>query len=396
MNGVTRPSQKGSNLNLDTKLIHTGEEETRSHGSVAPPIYQSATFASQSGESYDEIRYARLNNTPNHLAIQKKIAGIAGGEACVVTASGMAAISTALLTVLKAGDHVLVQNCLYGGTHSLLVEDLPAAGISFSTIDGRDPGTWEGALRPETRAIYVESIANPLLDVVCLSDVVAFANRHDLVSLIDNTFCSPVNFRPLEIGFDVELHSATKYLNGHSDIVAGCVIGNADYVVRITHRLNHLGGCLDPHACFLLHRGLKTLSLRMDRHNANGLAVARHLEAHSKVDKVIYPGLKSHPDHDRAASLFSGFGGVVSFEVRGGADAADRLIAALELPMFAPSLGGVETLITRPVLTTHSGLTPAERAAAGISDSLIRISVGVEAVEDLCADFDQALAAVSG
>lgn len=378
-------------MNLDTKLIHVGEDEARAHGSVAPPIYQSATFASRPGESYDDIRYARLNNTPNHLALQKKIASIAGGEACVVTGSGMAAISTSLLALLKAGDHLLVQNCVYGGTHSLLHEDLPAAGIAHSVIDGRDPDSWASKMRPETRAIYVESIANPLLDVVCLEEVAAFAAEKGIISLIDNTFCSPANFRPLDIGFDVELHSATKYLNGHSDIVAGCVIGRADIVKRVTHRLNHLGGCLDPHACFLLHRGLKTLSLRMARHNENGIAVARFLDAHEKVEQVIYPGLPGHPDHDRARKLFGGFGGVVSFEVRGGGAAADRLIAALELPMFAPSLGGIETLITRPVLTTHRGLSPDELAAAGISDALVRVALGIEAADDLCADFAQAL-----
>ena len=381
-------------VRLETKLVHTGEDKVRARGAVAPPIYQTATFTSQPGESYDEIRYARLNNTPNHDAVHEKISAIAGGEACVVTASGMAAISTALLTVLKSGDHLLVQDCLYGGTHSLLVEDLRDMGITYSVIDGRSPDSWEAALRPETKAFYVESITNPTLDVACLTEAAAFASSHGLVSLIDNTFCSPVNFRPLEIGFDLELHSATKYLNGHSDIVAGCVIGSRDLVKRVTRRLNHLGGCLDPHACFLLHRGLKTLSLRVGQQNANGLHLAAHLEAHAGIDRVIYPGLTNHRDHERAASLFSGFGGVLSFEVAGGVDAADRLIAELKLPMFAPSLGGVETLITRPVLTTHSGLTPAEREAAGITDALVRIACGVEAAEDLCEDFDQALSRI--
>jgi cystathionine beta-lyase/cystathionine gamma-synthase len=380
---------------LDTKLVHVGEDKVRSRGAVAPPIYQTATFSSQAGESYDEIRYARLNNTPNHVALHEKIASIAGGEACVVTSSGMSAISTALLTVLKSGDHVLVQDCLYGGTHSLLVEDLCDTGISHSTIDGRDPDSWESALKPETKAIYVESITNPMLDVVCLKEIADFASSHGLVSLIDNTFCSPVNFCPLDIGFHIELHSATKYLNGHSDIVAGCIISDTEKIRRITRRLNHLGGCLDPHACFLLHRGVKTLSLRVSRQNENGVALAQYLESHSGIDRVIYPGLRSHPDHDRASALFGGFGGVVSFEAVGGVEVADKLIAELKLPMFAPSLGGVETLITRPVLTTHSGLTPSERTTAGITDRLIRIAFGVEASEDLCEDFDQALAKVA-
>ncbi len=380
-------------MRLDTKLIHTGEDAARAQGSVAPPIYQTATYATQPGVAYDDIQYARLNNTPNHNALHEKIAAIAGGEACIVTGSGMAAISTALLTVLKAGDHFLVQDCIYGGTHSLLKENLPAAGITHTTIDARDPSSWQALLRPETKAIYVEAITNPMLDVACLREIVAFAKEHDLVSLIDNTFCSPANFRSLDIGFDIELHSATKYLNGHSDIVAGCAIGKKDTIRQITHSLNHLGGCLDPHACFLLHRGLKTLSLRVGRQNENGLALAGFLEFHPGVERVIYPGLASHPDHCRAADLFVGCGGVVGFEACGGPEAADRLIENLSLPTFAPSLGGVETLITRPALTTHSGMSPEDRSKAGITDTLVRIAVGIEAAVDLCDDFDRALRA---
>jgi cystathionine beta-lyase/cystathionine gamma-synthase len=382
-------------LELETILIHTGEDAARTHGAVAPPIYQSATFESRPGESYDDIRYARLNNTPNHAALHEKLASVSGGESCVVTGSGMAAISTSLLALLGPGDHLLAQDCLYGGTHGLLVEDLPAAGISHTTIDMGDPDSWEEALCAETKVVYVEAMTNPLLDVGCLEEAAEFARSNGLVSLIDCTFCSPVNFRPLDIGFDIELHSATKYLNGHSDIVAGVVIGSQSKIKQITHRLNHLGGCLDPHACFLLHRGLKTLSLRVKHQNDNGLAVARYLESHSRIAKVIYPGLQSHPNHERATRLFKGFGGVVSFEVEGGADAADQMIANLQLPMFAPSLGGVETLITRPMLTTHRGLTPEERACAGISDSLVRVALGIEAADDLCDDFGQALAALT-
>jgi len=379
-------------VKMDTRLIHKGEEEVRARGAVAPPVYQSATYTTQPGESYDDIRYTRLNNTPNHVAVQTKLASIAGGEASLVTGSGMAAISTALMAVMGAGDHLLVQNCVYGGTHSLLNEDLPALGISHSVIDGRDPESWSDSVRQETKAIYVESIGNPLLDVVCQEDVVAFARSAGLVTLIDNTFCSPTNFRPLDLGFDIELHSATKYLNGHSDVVAGAVIGSADWIAKVTHRLNHLGGCLDPHACVLLHRGLKTLCVRMARHNENGLAVAKYLAAHEAVERVIYPGLPDHPDHDRASNLFSGYGGVLSIEVKGDTRDADRLIDHLELPMFAPSLGGVETLITRPALTTHSGMTLGERAEAGISEKLIRVALGIEDADDLCQDFEQALA----
>lgn len=379
-------------MKIDTKLVHTGEEDTRARGAVAPPIYQSATFTTQPGESYDDIRYIRLNNTPNHVAVQTKIAAVTGGEACVVTGSGMAAISTALLTVLGSGDHLIVQDCLYGGTHSLVYEDFPDLGISVTAVDGRDPDAWVAALTPKTRAIYVESITNPTLDVVCLEEAVGFAKANGLVSMIDNTFCSPVNFRPLDLGFDVELHSGTKYMNGHSDIVAGAIVGSADLVGRMTHRLNHLGGCLDPHACFLLHRGLKTMSLRVARQNENGMAVASFLAGHDRVDRVLYPGLPDHPDHDRASRLFAGCGGVLSFEVRGDVATADALIDALELPVFAPSLGGVETLVTRPVLTTHSTLSREALDRAGISNRMIRLALGVEAAEDLVADLEQALA----
>jgi len=354
-------------------------------------VFQSATFASGEEESYDDIRYIRLNNTPNHRVLHAKLAAIAGGEDAVVTGSGMAAISTALMALLRAGDHLLAQDCLYGGTHAWLTQDVPAIGVEFDFIAGNDPGSWKGKLRPETKLIYVETMTNPLLEVADLEAVVAFAREHGLVSAIDNTFASPVNFRPLETGFDLEIHSATKYLNGHSDIVAGCVIGGAERIREVVHKLNHLGGTLDPHACFLLHRGMKTLALRVGQQNENGQRLAEFLEGHGKVAKVNYPGLKGHPQHARAERLFAGCGGVLSFELKGDVAAADRVIAALELPVSAPSLGGVESLVTRPANTSHLSLSAAERAAVGIADTLIRVAVGIEAPEDLCADFGQAL-----
>ena len=219
----------------------------------------------------------------------------------------------------------------------------------------------------------------------------AFANKHNLVAIIDNTFASPVNFRPLEIGFDVVVHSCTKYLNGHSDIVAGCIVGTQEMIARVTHRLNHLGATLDPHACFLLHRGIKTLVLRVKQQNANALQLATFLETHPKVAKVYYPGLKSHPHHERASRLFNGCSGVLSFEIDGDVAYTDRVLSRLKLSVVAPSLGGVETLITRPVQTSHSGMTPQQQKAAGISDKLIRVAVGIEDGDDLCADFKQAL-----
>ena len=236
------------------------------------------------------MKYIRLKNTPNHDAVQEKLARIADAEQAVVTASGMAAITTSLLTVLKQGDHLLAQDCLYGGTQSFLAHAIADFGIDVDFVPGNEPGVWEERLRPDTRAIYVETMSNPLLEVADLQSVVAFARSHRLISMIDNTFASPVIFRPLDMGFDLSLHSCTKYLNGHSDIVAGCVIGNSDLITRITHRLNLMGGCLDPHACSLLLRGMKTLALRVEKQNENAQALASFLEAHPDVVRVNYPG----------------------------------------------------------------------------------------------------------
>jgi cystathionine beta-lyase/cystathionine gamma-synthase len=376
---------------IRTQLIHAGEPADRIEGAVCLPVFQSATFAYEGGADYHDLRYIRLNNTPNHTALEQKLSVIAGGESAVVTSSGMSAIAMALMSVLETGDHLLAQNCLYGGTYGLVAHDLPAFGVAYDLFDGDAPEEWADLLLPETRAVYVETMSNPLLEVADLEAVVAFAREHDLVSLIDNTFASPINFRPLDLGFDIELHSCTKYLNGHSDIVAGCAIGSGTKIERIRRRLNHFGGCLDPHACFLLHRGMKTLSLRVREQNENARRLARLLVGHPRVLRVSYPALETHPQFDRAAALFEGCGGVLSFEIEGEVADADALISRLELPVSAPSLGGVESLITRPVTTTHSGLSQEEQAMSGITERLIRVSVGIEAADDLCADFEQAL-----
>lgn len=376
---------------IDTKLIHAGEPDPRILGSVCMPIFQSAMFEYGGEKSYDDLKYIRLNNTPNHAALHAKLAALENAEAALVTASGMAAISTALLAVLSQGDHLLAQDCLYGGTHDLITKDLAGLGISFDFIDGNAPGSWEKKLKPSTKAMYVETMTNPLLQVADLRAVVEFAKAHRLVSMIDNTFASPINFRPAEWGFDLSLHSCTKYLNGHSDIVAGAVIGKADLVEKTVHKLNHLGGSLDPHACFLLHRGMKTLAVRVRYQNESTLKIARFLESHPAVLKVNYPGLTSHPAHERARSLFEGFSGMLSFEVKGGVEAADRFMKKTTLPVIAPSLGGIETLLTRPATTSHAGLAPEERRRLGISDALIRMSVGIESPEDIIEDFGQAL-----
>jgi cystathionine beta-lyase/cystathionine gamma-synthase len=378
---------------LETKIIHAGEPEPRINGAVSMPIFQSAMFEYAGETSYHDLKYIRLNNTPNHTALHQKLAALENAEAALVTASGMAAISTTLVTVLSSGDHVLAQGCLYGGTHDFITKDFSSFGIAYDFIDGNDPDSWKSQLRPNTKAIYVETMTNPLLQVADLPAVVQFAREHGLVSIIDNTFASPINFRPLEWGFDLSLHSCTKYLNGHSDIVAGAVIGGAGWIEKITHKLNHLGGSLDPHAAYLLHRGMKTLAVRVWYQNQSALKVAQFLEQHPTVARVNYPGLEAHPQHQRARELFDGFSGVLSFELNDGLEAAKRFMSKARLPIVAPSLGGVETLITRPATTSHSGMSPEERHRQGISDDLIRVSIGIEATEDIIEDFDQALKA---
>ena len=382
---------KKTNQRIETKLIHSGEPVPLIEGAVSMPIFQSATFEYRGEQDYHALRYIRLNNTPNHDALHRKLAAIENAEAALVTSSGMAAISTTLLTLLGTGDHLLAQNCLYGGTHALLLTEFPRLGIEVDFIDGNTPETWSRKLKPRTKAIYVETMTNPLIDVAELPAVVEFAHAHNLAAVVDNTFASPINFRPPEWGFDLSLHSCTKYLNGHSDIVAGAVIGRAGLIDQINRKLGHFGGSLDPHACFLLQRGMKTLAVRVRHQNDTALKLARFLETHPAVAAVNYPGLERHPNHRRARELFDGFGGMISFELRGGVEAAENFISRVTLPISAPSLGGVESLITRPATTSHSGMTPDERRGAGIADHLIRLSVGLEAAEDLIKDFESAL-----
>jgi cystathionine beta-lyase/cystathionine gamma-synthase len=376
---------------IETQLVHAGEPRPRIAGAVEMPIFQSATFEYAGEGSYHDVRYLRINNTPSQLALHAKLAALEGGEAALVTASGMAAISTTLLTLLAPGDHLLAQCGLYGGTHDLVAGEFPRLGIERDFIDGDRPDSWAALLRPNTRAIYVEAMTNPLLEVADLEGVVRFAREHGLISLIDNTFATPVNFRPLAAGFDLCLHSATKYLNGHADIVAGAVVGAAATIERIRHKANHLGGSLDPHAAFLLKRGLKTLALRVRYQNDSTQRIAEFLQGHAAVERVNYPGLESHPRHARARRLFAGYGGVLSFELRGGERAAEEFAHRVRIPAVAPSLGGVQTLLTRPATTSHAGLSRAERLQLRISDGLLRLSVGIEATDDLLEDFRQAL-----
>jgi len=379
---------------IDTQLIHAGEIRPGIEGAVALPIFQCANFESVEGETYHDIKYMRLSNSPNHVVLGEKLAALEGAEAGLVLSTGMAAITTIFHSMLSAGDHVIFQDCLYGGTYDYARREFARHGLTCDFVDGERPDTWADALRPETRMIYVEAITNPLIQVADLEAVVAFAREHELISVIDNTFASPVNFRPAEHGFDLSLHSGTKYLNGHSDIVCGAVIGAEDLVARVKHMMHYLGGSLDAHACFLLHRGLKTLAVRVRQQNANALKLARSLENHDAVAKVNYPGLESHSGHGRATRLFDGNGGMLSFELTGGSEAAKRFLEEVDVAIVAPSLGGVETLVTVPAATSHAGLTPEERREVGVSDGLIRVSTGIEGAEDLVAGFEAALDAV--
>jgi cystathionine beta-lyase/cystathionine gamma-synthase len=376
---------------IETKLIHAGEPEPRIMGAVAMPIFQSAMYEYAGETDYHDLKYIRLNNTPNHVALHGKLAALENAEAALVTSSGMAAISTTLLSLLSTGDHLLAQDCLYGGTHDFLTRDFDSFGISYDFVDAEDPKSWEGRVRPRTKAIYVETITNPLMQVCDLEAIAAFARSRGLVSIIDNTFATPVNFRPLEHGFDLSVHSCTKYMNGHSDIVAGAVIGRRELVDRVKRKLDHLGGSLDPHAAYLLHRGVKTLSVRVHYQNESALAIAQFLEGRREIARVNYPGLASHRAHERSKRLFDGFGGMLSYELTGGADEAKRFIGATKLPIKAPSLGGVETLLTQPALTSHAGMSREDRARLGITDGLVRMSVGLEATEELIEDLGQAL-----
>jgi cystathionine beta-lyase/cystathionine gamma-synthase len=376
---------------IETKLIHSGEPRPRIHGAVVMPIFQSAMFEYAGETDYNDLKYIRLNNTPTQSVIASKLAALENAESAIVTASGMAAISATFLTFLNSGDHLLVQPSLYGGTQTFVTRDFQNFGITYDFIDPNKPETWKNKLTKRTRLIYVETISNPLMQVPDLTAVAAFAKGNGIVTAIDNTFASPINFRPIDHGFDLSIHSCTKYLNGHSDIVGGAVIGKSELITKILHRLNHLGGSMDPHASFLLHRGVKTLAIRVRQQNQSAFKLAHVLESNPSVERVNYPGLENHPQHAIARKLFEGFGGMLSFELKEGAKGAERFMSRAQIPIPAPSLGGVETLMTLPSKTSHAGLSPEERRAGGISDGLVRISVGIESIDDLIEDFQQAL-----
>jgi len=386
----------GNGESMDTVAVHGGERRPGPDGSVVFPIYQGTVYEVEPGTSYHDIKYIRLNSTPSQQYLHDKLAALEGAEAAVATSSGMAAVTTILLSLMRAGDHLLAGDCLYGGTHDFLTGRAADLGWSVSFVDAGRPETWAAARTERTKVFLVETITNPLMRVGRLDQVADFGKREGIVTVIDNTFASPVNFRPLDAGFDVVFHSATKYLGGHSDLVAGAVMAGADMVERVRETLNLFGGSLDPHAGFLLARGIKTLALRVQAQNANALALARFLEDHPAVAAVNYPGLASHPDHAHAGTLLSGFGGMLSLRLHGGEQAAQALVDAVTLAYAAPSLGGVETLITRPAATSHAGMSPEDRDRLGITADLVRISTGIEGTQDLIGDFGRALDKAAG
>ncbi len=375
---------------IATNAIHAGRPEPPISDAVITPIFQSANYLMADEAEYEAVRYIRLNNSPNHHSLHARLAALENGEAALVTASGMAAISAAVLSIVSQGDHILAQSTLYGGTQTFFDHDLPRWGVTSTQVDLTRPETWEAAVSSSTKIFYLESISNPLMEVGDLEAAVAFAKEHGLITVIDNTFATPVNFRPIEIGIDLVIHSATKYLNGHSDIVAGAVIGSQEAVTRVNSSLVHLGGTLDPHAAFLLERGIKTLALRVPQQSSNALQLAEFLDQHSAVERVRYPGLASDPGHRTASQLFDGYGGMLGFYTTDAAR-AESFLDKVKIPIHAASLGGIESLVVRPSRSSHLGMDPDDRERLGITDALIRVSVGIEDIGELIEDFDRAL-----
>jgi cystathionine beta-lyase/cystathionine gamma-synthase len=389
--GVTRPDA-GRYRGLSTRAVHAGSPPRTAGAAVPAAIHQAATFHTDA-DAPDDVRYTRYGTNPNHLALAARLSALEGADDAIVVASGNAACMLAFLSCAGAGDHIVAQSRLYGGTARLLDRELPRLGISSTRVDD---GDWARAVRAETRALLLEIPANPTLDVADIAAAARLAQHAGIALIVDATFATPINFRPLEHGADLVFHSGTKYLGGHSDVTAGVLLGSAGRVAVAKELHTSFGPVLDPHAVWLLERGVKTLDVRMRRHNDNGMTVAAWLESHPAVRSVLYPGLPSHPDHARAASLLAGFGGVVSAMLHGGDDAALRVLRRLQVMTVAPSLGGVETLVSMPRFTSHAALSPEARLAVGIGDGFIRLALGIEDADDLIADLDQALAPEAG
>ena len=389
-----------ANKGFATKAIHGGNKKDQ-YGSLATPIHQTATFvfdsADQGGNRFagceDGYIYTRLGN-PTNTVLEEKLAILEGGEACMSMSSGIGAITSAMWTALKAGDHVVSAKTIYGCTHAFLSHGISRYGVEVTFVDASDPENIRKAMKKNTRVVFLETPANPTLVITDIQKISKIAHEvENCLVMVDNTFCSPYIQRPLELGADVVLHSGTKFLNGHGDVIAGFAIGTKEFIdeVRLFGVKDMTGACLSPFDAFLIIRGLKTLEIRMDRHCKNAMAVAEFLETHPAVDKVYFPGLKSFPQFELAKKQMSLSGAVIAFEIKGGVEEGKKVINSVEMCKLAVSLGDAETLIQHPASMTHSSYPPEERLDAGVTDGLIRLAIGLENVEDIIADLDQAL-----
>ncbi len=375
---------------LSTISIHGKPRRGADWSPAVTPIYQSSTFRNPVGSS-DEVLYTRYGNNPNQVELARKYALLEGAERAIFVASGMAATALAHLAVLRPGDHLVSSRWIYGGTKVLFDGEFVRNGIEVTYVDPDHPREWRKAMRKNTRAVFAEALTNPVMRVVNVPLLAKLAREHGIALLIDSTFASPINFRPLEHGADIVITSATKYLNGHSDVIAGAVAGSTGLIDEVTRLMRAWGPSIDPHAAWLTERGMKTLALRVERSNSNAMAVAKWAVTRPEFQAVHYPGLRGHPDHALAARLMDGYGGLVGLVLKGGVPAAQRMLQGLKVVVHAPSLAGVESLISEPRLTSHKSLTPEERANQNVPDGFLRLSCGCEDADDLINDLAGAL-----
>lgn len=387
---MTSSSRRTRSLALPTLAVHAGEPPHDVDSPVVTALQQSVNYVQQPGTE-EGLRYPRYGNAPNAEVVQRKLAALERAEAAVLLSSGMGATACALIALLRPGDHLLACRDIYGGTVRLLTEEFTSLGIDVTLVDPFEPRGWRKRLRKETRAVFIESQVNPTCRVLDLRPLSYLTHESGLALVVDSTFASPVNLRPLEHGADVVIHSATKYLNGHNDVMGGVVLGTASYVEEVRQKMIMWGQAPDPFACWLLERGLKTLDVRVRRQNENAMRIATWLEGRKEVRTVMYPGLESHPDHEVAADQMDGYGGMVALELAGGGKAADRFVRKLRIVRHAPSLGGVDSLVSEPRFTSHAHLSAEARAKSGIPDGFLRLSVGIEDADDLIADIEHAL-----
>ncbi len=378
------------NMKFETRTVHAGQAPDPAYGAVMQPIYQVSTFAYKNVNEMGPFDYSRSGN-PTRKALEECIASLEGGSHGFAFGTGMAAETTAL-ALLSCGDHLIVHDDLYGGTYRLCSQVIARHGVEVQFLNLRDLSALASAIRPNTKMIWTETPTNPLMNILDLAGIADIARSKGVLTLCDNTFLTPYFQNPLALGIDIVMHSTTKYINGHSDVVGGAIVVNdTGLAEKIYFHQNAMGTCQAPLDCFLVLRGLKTLALRMEAHNRNALDIAKWLEAHPKIERVLHPGLEAHPQHSLAKRQARGFGGTFSFRVKGGQEEAFRLLGGIKLFILAESLGGVESLIEHPATMTHASMPEKARADAGITDNLVRISVGIEHVDDLIADLDQAL-----